>query len=106
MKFRGRRDRTVAQRRGTEIDPKRDRVTADAHLLPGDIDLVRPLRLRPVNDTGLDALRDEKPKSSIAAPDQQQRGKDRQAETRRARHALFLDRLSLIGEGEVIKGFA
>ena len=30
MKLGGRRDCTVPQRRGTEIDPKRDRVTADA----------------------------------------------------------------------------
>ncbi len=76
MKLRGRRDRTVAQRCGTEIDPKRDRVTADAHPLPGDIDLIGPLRDRPLNDTGLDTAGDQKPKSSIAAPEDQQRGKE------------------------------
>ena len=76
MQLRGRRDRTIAQHRGAEVYPKRDRVTADAHLLPGDIDLVGALRLRPVKDTGLDAAGDQEPKSCISAADNQQRGKD------------------------------
>jgi len=76
MKLGGRRDCAVPQRRGTEIDPKRDRVTADAHLLPREIDLVGPSRLGPVADTSLDAAGDQEPIPSIAARDYQQRCKD------------------------------
>jgi len=76
MKLGGRRNCTVPQRRGTEIDPKRDRVTADAHLLPREIDLVGPSRLGPVDDTSLDAAGDQEPIPSIAARDYQQRCKD------------------------------
>jgi hypothetical protein len=69
MKLRGTRDRTVAQRRGPEIDPKHDRVTADMHPLPREVDLFGPLRYRPVDETSLDAAGDQEPIPSIAAPD-------------------------------------
>jgi hypothetical protein len=69
MKLPGTRDRTVAQRRGTEIDPKHDRVTADMHPLPREVDLFGPLRYRPVDETSLDAAGDQEPIPSIAAPD-------------------------------------
>jgi hypothetical protein len=76
VKLRRRRNRTVAQGRGIEIDPKRNRVTADPDLLPRGIDPVGTLRPRPVKNISLYSAGDQKPKSSIAAPDGQQRGKD------------------------------
>jgi hypothetical protein len=76
MKLGGRRDCTVPQRCGTEIDPKRNRVTADPDLLPRGIDPVGTLRPRPVKNSSLYSAGDQKPKSSIPAPDDQQRGKD------------------------------
>ena len=53
------------------------------------IDLVGPLRYRPVDKTSLDAVGDQEPISSIAAPDYQKRGEQYQAETRRAGHVRF-----------------
>src|SRR6516165_6234243 len=80
-------DRTVAQRRCAEADPKRGRETADLKLLPGGLDLVRPLRLRPVDDTRLDTAGDDKPINRVSARGHQQRDEHHKAEAGRLTHA-------------------